>query len=702
MKTLRILIPAAIALILLAVLLQGLTVQAAHSGEIIYVNKAAAGNNDGSSWADAFTSLQDALAHAAPNDWIWVAAGVYYPDEGAGQVDDDPAAAFVLKSKVNIVGGFAGTETTITQRDPAVNITVLSGDIDQNDTTDANGVVTDTANITGRNAYHVVTSSNVELNTGLDGFIITAGQADGTFPDAVGGGMYIDQGRPYLSNVIFSGNTASQGGGIYNNNASQLSLYNVTFSSNTAVTDGGGMRSDGSNLEMFDVTFSGNSAGRNGGGMLNWSSQATLEAVTFTANSASGSGGGLSNINSSSLILTGTLFSANSAGLNGGGIANDSSSLTITNTRLTANSASGGGGGGLFNRLANPILTNVVISANTGLAGGGMHNLASSPALTNVVFLNNSANIFGGGLSNESGSAPALTNVTFSANSSTSYGGGIFNDDSAPVLTNVTIFSSTGSSGGGMYNQNVSSPVLTNTIITNSTGGDCVNDANSSIATGSANNLIEDSTSACGLTNGTNGNIIGSDPQLGALTDFGGPGRQVFPLLPGSPAINAGSANNCPATDQRGVSRPQGAGCDIGAYELIPLQIAQSVSHPAASVGQTITFTIVVSNAALTVTDGLISGALPAGLNFLGPVTLEPAGAGVTGASPNLAADLTLGAGQQVTVTFPVTVSFGLTNGAQLTYTAAISSAQAAFTDSSAVAIVVNSNTLYLPMVIRP
>ena len=701
MKTLRILIPAAIALILLAVLLQGLTVQAAHSGEIIYVNKAAAGNNDGSSWADAFTSLQDALAHAAPNDWIWVAAGVYYPDEGAGQIDDDPAAAFVLKSRVNVVGGFAGTETTINQRDLAANVTVLSGDIEQNDTTDANGVVTDTANITGSNAYHVVTGSNVELNSGLDGFVITAGQANGPFLDTTGGGMYIEQGSPYLSNVVFSGNTADQGGGMYNN-ASQLALFNVTFSGNTAVTDGGGMRSDGSNLEMFNVTFSGNSAGRNGGGMLNWSSQATLEAVAFTANSASGSGGGLSNINSGNLILTGTLFSANSAGLNGGGIANDSSSLTITNTRLTANSASGGGGGGLFNRLANPILTNVVISANTGLAGGGMHNLASSPALTNVVFLNNSANIFGGGLSNESGSAPALTNVTLSANSSTSYGGGIFNDDSAPVLTNVTISGNTGSSGGGMYNRNVSSPVLTNTIIANSAGGDCVNVDASSLDAASGSNLLEESGgNACGLTNGANGNIVGQPALLGPLQDNGG-NSLTHALLPGSPAINAGSANNCPAADQRGVPRPQGAGCDIGAYELIPLQIAQSVSHPAASVGQTITFTIVVSNAALTVTDGLISGALPAGLNFLGPVTLEPAGAGVTGAPPNLVSDLTLGAGQQVTVTFPVTVSFGLANGAQLTYTAAISSAQAAFTDSSAVAIVVNSNTLYLPAVIRP
>ncbi len=110
-----------------------------------------------------------------------------------------------------------------------------------------------------------------------------------------------------------------------------------------------------------------------------------------------------------------------------------------------------------------------------------------------------------------------------------------------------------------------------NTIIANSAGGDCINGGTGTIGT-NTNNLIEDtSTNACGLTNGVNGNIIGSDPNLGSLANNGGL-TQTFALLTGSPAIDAGDTTTCDNApindlDQRGVTRPQGVQCDIGAYE---------------------------------------------------------------------------------------------------------------------------------------
>ena len=117
------------------------------------------------------------MAVASSGDEIWVGEGVYTPDLGPGQADNDPTSTFALKSGVALYGGFAGTETVREQRDWDEHLTVLSGDIDGNDSTDPAGVVTTTAGITGTNSYHVVTGSGVTETAKLDGFTITAGQA---------------------------------------------------------------------------------------------------------------------------------------------------------------------------------------------------------------------------------------------------------------------------------------------------------------------------------------------------------------------------------------------------------------------------------------------------------------------------------------------------------------------------------------------
>jgi hypothetical protein len=107
-------------------------------------------------------------------------------------------------------------------------------------------------------------------------------------------------------------------------------------------------------------------------------------------------------------------------------------------------------------------------------------------------------------------------------------------------------------------------PTLINVIIANNSGGDCVNLLPLNPA--SANNLIETAGNACGLTDGVNGNIIGADPTLGPLAGNGG-ATPTHALLPSSPAIDAGADASCPTTDQRGMPRPRGAHCDIGAFE---------------------------------------------------------------------------------------------------------------------------------------
>jgi len=181
-----------------------------------------------------------------------------------------------------------------------------------------------------------------------------------------------------------------------------------------------------------------------------------------------------------------------------------------------------------------------------------------------------------------------ITNCTISGNSAIGDdGGGLRIDDVSTLkLTNSTVASnSAASDGGGIF---VSSPsigssssmTLTNSIIANSPGGgDCR--AVDADVTGSYNLIGDSGDDACGLSNGVDSNIIGTDPDLGPLADNGcetlagnpnGPAAsygcvQTHALLTVSPGIDTADTAAAPDTDQRGVSRPQGPAADIGAYE---------------------------------------------------------------------------------------------------------------------------------------
>ncbi len=229
---------------------------------IIYVNAGVSGGlDDGSSWANAHSDLQGALASATAGDEIWVAAGVYTP----GNTVND---SFEMVDNVLILGGFSGSESTRAERDWRTNLTILSGDIDGDDTVGSSGVLTDTTNIVGDNSYHVVTGSGTSATAILDGFTVTAGQATGTTPNDRGGGMVNLAGSPTLTNVSFSGNSANGGGGMFNNSQSSPALTNVSFVHNSANFDAGGMFNSGqSNPTLFNVSFYGNTA-ISGGGCL--------------------------------------------------------------------------------------------------------------------------------------------------------------------------------------------------------------------------------------------------------------------------------------------------------------------------------------------------------------------------------------------------------------------------------------------------
>ncbi len=286
----------------------------------LYVDRDAAGANNGASWADAFTDLQSGLAAAAAGDELWVAEGVYRPTAGT-----DRTISFALKDDVAIYGGFAGTETARSQRDWTAHVATLSGDIG------VTGVVTD-------NAYHVV-EANPVANAVLDGLTISGGYADG------------------------ANGTGNNFGGGMNNLYAQITLRNVLVSDNYAAASGGGIMNEASDLRLVNTTFVGNTSG-SGGGIYNTSNgRLELVNVLFRNNAATGNGGGMQNFNNVTVRLTNVAFFSNT-GFIGGGMNNHGSTITLTNVTFANNTATYAGGG-IANRTGvNYTLHNAILWGN--------------------------------------------------------------------------------------------------------------------------------------------------------------------------------------------------------------------------------------------------------------------------------------------------------------------------------------------------
>jgi predicted outer membrane repeat protein len=275
------------------------------AGDIIYVARSGDGS-DGLSWITAYTDLQAALAQAVTDDQIWIATGVYTP--GLQRSD-----TFQLVEGVAVYDGFDPEEGAdqFSERDWIAYPTVLSADIGDDDT-NTNGVVVTTSHIVGDNNYHVVmadgTSTPITGSTRLDGFIITAGQANGSNPDDWGAGLYCDgsgsggECSPSLRNITFSGNSAQSGGAMWNEGSlSGSSLNEVTFSGNSADVYGGA---------IFNGGFSGDSS-------------PSLSNVILWSNIAESSGNQIYNLVASVAITTSLVQSGLTVGIEGSGTVTD-------------------------------------------------------------------------------------------------------------------------------------------------------------------------------------------------------------------------------------------------------------------------------------------------------------------------------------------------------------------------------------------
>lgn len=308
---------------------------------------------------------------------------------------------------------------------------------------------------------------------------------------------------------------------------------------------------------------------------VNGANDATLDGFIIQHGYSADYGGGMYNSSASPTVANCT-FHGNTTLYFGGGLYNSSSSPTLTDCIFTGNTGENGGGG-VYNYQSSPRLTNCVLTANVAVIGGGMYNFSSLPELEDCTFSRNVAGN-GGGMYNTNDSSMALFNCTFLANTASSDGGGLYNlVSSFPSLFNCTFGENTALNGGGVYNHSTASTMLLNcTFFGNAAryGGGGIYDTGASTTV--TNSILWDDsgsgnhsqiygapvvTYSCIQDGFTGTGNISSDPLL--IGTLGSNGR----IRPNSPCIDAGSSAAAPATDIRGVPRPQG-GVDMGAYEL--------------------------------------------------------------------------------------------------------------------------------------
>lgn len=504
-------------------------------------------NRDGSSWERALgeKEFSAALSSAGAGTEFWVAGGIYRPS-----LSGDPAAAFILGDGVAVYGGFKGDEKDRSGRDPKAHVTILTGDLHNDDEKDGSGATASWEGITGTNSTVVVKGAKCTESTVLDGVTVTGGSN----PAGKGGGLSLS-GSPRISNCIFVGNLAKSGGGMSSREGSPR-VENCIFKKNRASQGGAGLFEFGKigKAGEFGSTvkgclFEGNSAEAFGGGMGVMAASPHIIACTFKNNTAESSeqskvdtrGGGLYIYYDSAAEVRDCTFvgnrtsSKNGRGLGGGAAAIERTAISLYNCTFSQNYASS--------------------------CGGGFFQSVGSPALTNCTFFRNEAPRGGG---------------AYAENGMTSF------PKTAPVLTHCTFLRNKGTEGGAFYAEQGVEPFILNGILWDNEGGEI----------GYHEMVGRFLVSHCvvkgdfNYSRATPENVVSGDAKIQPLADNGG-STETCAIVAGSSAVDIGINGmelegklqrsslskmqkegllSCVSADQRGLKRSGRA--DAGSFEV--------------------------------------------------------------------------------------------------------------------------------------
>lgn len=447
---------------------------------------------------------------------------------------------------------------------PGAEDTAETGDLDIHQDMTITGAGADQTILDGNQLDRVLHIPDSATRVSVSSLSIQNGRAQ-IMGSTVEGGGISNSGTLTLTDTIVAHNRGSGGGGILN--IGTLTIQDSSISENTiTLGSGGGIQSLGS-LTINDSSITGNNAYKYGCGGISSEGSAVLIHTTVQGNYTSYSGGGVCLLGGKMEIIKSTIQGNSAWVLEGGGIFQTSgTTLKLIDSTVSENESSDHVGGGIYSTGASLTIENSLITQNHSKSGGGIYVASSTITMTNSTISGNTVEGIsseenpGGGGFYSSGAQVSLNNVTISDNqvsgkNTDDKGGGIFLSAGMLTIQNSIIADNRGAPG------NVNEP-------------DCFSPSGTIISKG--HNLVGES-DGCNWV-AAPGDKIGFiafplNPLLGPLSANGG-AAWTHALLPGSPALDSGK--DCLATDQRGVARPQGAACDIGAYEATFISIGDA------------------------------------------------------------------------------------------------------------------------------